>query len=171
MPKLQELARFPGYYVDEDGNFYSQHFKRWGLLRSHAPRLLKTVLFTTGYKMARVTDGISEKRLSVAALVLESFVGPKPTDKHEVRHLDGNRQNNALSNLRWGTSKENYADKRRHGTDQIGSRNGQSKLTETDVLQVRTMLSTVTQRAVAKWFGVSQRAINFVSVGQHWKHI
>lgn len=34
----------------------------------------------------------------------------------EVRHKDGNRRNNIPGNLCWGTSSENRADSRKHGT-------------------------------------------------------
>lgn len=50
----------------------------------------------------------------VAPLVLEAFVGPRPRGT-ECCHWDGDPTNDALSNLRWGTSKENSADQMRHG--------------------------------------------------------
>ena len=51
----------------------------------------------------------------VHQIVLEAFVGPRP-EKQEVRHLDGNPENNHLSNLRYGTRSENMYDRVRHGT-------------------------------------------------------
>jgi hypothetical protein len=51
----------------------------------------------------------------VHALVLEAFVGPRPP-KHDACHADGSKDNNSLSNLRWGTRKENMQDAVRHGT-------------------------------------------------------
>lgn len=47
-------------------------------------------------------------------MVLRAFVGEPPAG-HECRHLDGDRQNNALDNLAWGTRAENVADTIRHG--------------------------------------------------------
>lgn len=58
------------------------------------------------------------KRLYIHTMVLEAFDGPRPTPKHQARHLDGNNRNNAAENLAWGTKVENEADKLRHGTDQ-----------------------------------------------------
>lgn len=49
-------------------------------------------------------------------LVLETFVGPRPPG-HVSRHLNGQHDDNSLSNLGWGTQQENIADKFRHGTD------------------------------------------------------
>lgn len=52
----------------------------------------------------------------VHTLVLEAFVGPRPSPKHDARHLDGNPKDNRLSNLSWGTRSENIRDAVRHGT-------------------------------------------------------
>jgi hypothetical protein len=47
-------------------------------------------------------------------LVLEAWVGPCP-DGMESRHLDGDKQNNRIGNLRWGTHEENIEDNYRLG--------------------------------------------------------
>ena len=36
---------------------------------------------------------------------------PNPDNKPEVDHIDGNKANNAVSNLRWATTLENYHNK------------------------------------------------------------
>ena len=41
-----------------------------------------------------------EKRM-VAELVLETFVGPKPSRKHRPAHLNGDKQDNRAVNLAW----------------------------------------------------------------------
>ncbi len=51
----------------------------------------------------------------VHRLILEAFVGTCP-DGMEGCHGDGDPTHNWLSNLRWGTDKENQADSKRHGT-------------------------------------------------------
>lgn len=45
----------------------------------------------------------------VHTLVLEAFVGPRPTGG-VARHLDDNGENNAVENLCWGTVSENNYD-------------------------------------------------------------
>lgn len=54
---------------------------------------------------------------TIHELVLAAFIGPRPSDKHVARHLNGNHLDNSLSNLAWGTQTENMADKFVHGTD------------------------------------------------------
>jgi hypothetical protein len=57
----------------------------------------------------------------VAALVLEAFVGPRPSARHHAAHApDRARTNNRLENLSWKLPEENEADKREHGTEPKG---------------------------------------------------
>ena len=71
----------------------------------------------------------------VHVAVLEAWVGPRPPGC-EVRHLDGNRQNNCLANLCWGTHTENQNDRRRHLTS-AGEKNHRHKMTTELVLRLR----------------------------------
>lgn len=52
---------------------------------------------------------------SVHQLVLEAFVGPYPSKTHEVCHNNGDKTDNRLENLRYGTRSENTLDMVRHG--------------------------------------------------------
>lgn len=60
----------------------------------------------------RVRVGTTLKRVHIMAL--EAWHGLRPSKKHRARHLDGDPQNCAASNLRWGTHRENVADWRYH---------------------------------------------------------
>lgn len=78
---------------------------------------------------------------TVHKLVLQAFVGPRPPGM-ECRHMDGNPTNNALSNLRWGTRKENMRDQLRHGTQYLAKRthcdNGHEFTPENTIIRTDT---------------------------------
>ena len=46
----------------------------------------------------------------IHAIVATAFLGPKPTKEHVVDHIDTNRRNNRVENLRWVTRLENILD-------------------------------------------------------------
>lgn len=75
----------------------------------------------------------------VHRLVLESFIGPCP-EGMETRHLNGKHDDNRLSNLCWGTQKDNYKDKILHGTHQRGEKNPRTKLINKQVLEIRKLV-------------------------------
>lgn len=54
-------------------------------------------------------------------MVLNAFVGPPPPG-FEGCHKDGDRANNALSNLYWGTRSDNQRDRVRHGRHHLRQR-------------------------------------------------
>lgn len=112
-----------------------------GLLKCwvHSPRAEVT------YRRMRVSLRIKKKTrtYSVHTLVLETFVGPRPTNC-EACHNDGDGLNNALGNLRWDTHAANMGDCILHGTKSppprhCGEANPQATLTDEQVREIRTV--------------------------------
>jgi hypothetical protein len=99
--------------------------------------------------------GPNYKDFGVHHLVAETFIGPRPSEKHEVRHLNGISWDNTSNNLAWGLSLENSADAIRHGS--TSKRSGsQNKLTEEAVQIIRaTPRYEKNNRQLASELGVS----------------
>jgi hypothetical protein len=113
----------------------------------------------------------SKKLCSVHALVLRAFRGACP-EGMEARHLDGDRSNNCQSNLRWGTKKENGADRRKHGTAPRGERSHNAKLTDADVRAIRKDLKRgVSRLSIAAARGVSKSLIHQIAANTIWTHV
>lgn len=127
----------------------------------------------TGYYLTVVLckSGVEETRL-VHQLVLLGHVGPCP-EGMECRHYDGKCTNNGLTNLRWGTRKENAADRERHGTHLRGQKSPVATLTDQDVSKIRSLWKsrTVSVTRIARMFKTGISTIMNVVSRRTWKHL
>jgi len=127
-----------------------------------------------GYKYYKLVD-FRKKKITIGAHVLVCLVwhGPKPSPKHQVAHWDGKPQNIYYTNLRWATSKENHADRKRHQTDAVGSRNGRAVVSEIIVKRIRAQFKgrhgDITR--LARQYGLSHSAMGSICHKEHWKHV
>ena len=96
-----------------------------GFDRVYKSQYIKQVINRAGYKRVKLYRPGESQHLKVHQLVLQAFVGPMP-EGQMCRHLNGDRTDNRLENLAWGTAEENGADKAEHGTGK-GERHGSSK--------------------------------------------
>lgn len=146
---VQPHPEFTYYATSSDGRVFARPAaSRKGLPRSGpAPRSEHWVEIaqfvvqpkhTPPYRKCRVTQGGKTKIVSVHRFMLECWAGVKPRTL-VVRHLDGDSLNNVLSNLQYGTVKQNVDDAFAHnGNYAEGTRNGRARLTEQDVLAIRS---------------------------------
>lgn len=102
---------------------------------------------------------------SVHALVLRTFVGPRPA-KCEDRHLNGIPDDNRLVNLEWASRSRNTQDKKWHR----GARN--YKLSPRDVRLIRKALADgKTERLVASRFGISRSAAHAIKAEKYHRDV
>ena len=75
-----------------------------------------TLFITNTYPSVKLSKAGLTKTVYVHELVLLAFEGDRPasSERSEIRHLDGDKLNNKLSNLKYGTTKENVADRKLH---------------------------------------------------------
>ncbi len=126
----------------------------------------------TGHRDIRlITNDGQRPTFSVHRLVLEAFSSSSDTS-FICRHVDGNASNNHISNLRWGTHKENQRDKVFHGRSNRGEKCPQSKLTSDQVLEIRRRLANgEIGNRLAKEYGVEQPTICNIRRRVTWKNI
>ena len=104
-----------GYTITEDGKVFSETHN-W---RGYGRREMKQRPDSDGYPSVRLTvDGI-RKRFAVHRLMCLTFI-PRPMWATEIRHLDGNPENNHIDNLAWGNQKLNAKDRELHGRTSRG---------------------------------------------------
>jgi hypothetical protein len=87
----------PGY----EGRYEVSSLGRVRSLTRKNPIIMKPGNNGNGYQTVNMTDdeGGLKKRY-IHRLVALTFLGPEPEDK-EVNHIDGDKENNAVSNLQW----------------------------------------------------------------------
>jgi hypothetical protein len=86
-----------------------------------------------------------------------------------VLHRCGNRKCCNPDHLYDGTWEDNRRDSERHGTAPVGSRHGGSKLTESDVMEIRAALRRgELQKDVAARYGISRAYVSQINTGTTW---
>ena len=88
-----DIKGFENYQITDDGRVWSKKRNKW----------LKTPNSDSGYPQVNLGRG---KHFKVHRLVAEAFID-NPENKPCIDHINGNREDNRVENLRWCTQKEN----------------------------------------------------------------
>lgn len=113
-----------------------------GLIKSfYNGKLMKLSKNANGYNIINVTDLNNVRRSElIHRMVMQTFSNYVPFELgYEVNHMDGNKNNNNLSNLEWVTRAENL----QHARDNklfkslIGEQNGNCKFTDAQMFEMR----------------------------------
>ena len=94
---VEKIRGFSDYTISSDGIVTSHKFGKTTVLSPST---------TTGYEKVTLSNGKIKKNQQVHRLVAQAFLD-KPKGKNIVNHIDGNKLNNALSNLEWTNHKGN----------------------------------------------------------------
>lgn len=169
--EFRPVEGYPGYRVSGDGRVESCWARRGRIcILSEAWHPLKPIC-RLGYLTVNLSRAGKKSAHRIHRLVLGSFIGPCPEGLVGC-HNDGNRSNNALSNLRWDSQKANADDALRHGTRAMGSRCRASKLGEEDVLEIRRLRAEgVPMGELAVRFGVTYENVLAIVSRRSWKHL
>ena len=135
-------------------------------------KILKLDIGKSNYYRTCLSENKKNKRFLVHRLVAMSFIS-NPENKPMVNHINSIRTDNRVENLEWCTHSENMI----HGFNKgfcnppKGVINGQSKLTEKEVLEIRRLKNTMSQKQISINFKVSLSTISEILLMKSWKHI
>ena len=155
-----------GYSVRKERT-YKPYYNRGKQRNDSAERKKK---YGQGYACVTIRD----KTYSCHRLVALAWL-PNPESKPQVNHKNGIRDDNRASNLEWVTNLENrqHADKYLHRDMPRGSRSGMAKLNESDVAEIKQLISSQQfyGKDIAKMYGVSPSNITSIKTGGTWTHV
>lgn len=113
------------YEISSQGNIKALkrvHTYPAGFKKSSPARTKGQVTNKDGHKRVQLWKDGQGKNHFVHSLLLESFVGLRPSKSHVTRHLNGIPDDNRLENLAWGTVSENSLDDIKHGVHSSASK-------------------------------------------------
>jgi HNH endonuclease len=160
---IKDVIGFEGLYKISDEGF---------VLSAKTGKRKATCKGNKGYNhISLVKDG-RQHGTTIHRLVLLHFK-PNPLGLPQTRHLDGDKDNNHIDNLEWGSQSDNEIDKRQHGTSQEGAGNGGAKLTESQVLEIRSAWAAggAYQRVIGLRYGISQTTVWSIVRRHTWRHL
>lgn len=172
------IKGFSRYEASNLGKIRSINYKRSGKVRELKPT------FFTGYgKTVLLNDDGKYKSILVHRVIMLAFVGESNL---EINHINGDGTDNRLCNLEYVSHSENLLHAYRLGLQKPakGEKNGSSKLTERQVLEIRDYVAKAKasgkrywgRKELAEKYGVSELYIKELVIQRQtrkrpWSHI
>jgi hypothetical protein len=177
MEKWAAVVGFDGAYeVSSFGKVRSlprsvDAVSRWGTVRQmrFTGKELNAVPGNHGYPKVSLRSLGKTTYALVHVLVATAFIGPKPSQKHQINHKNGDKIDNRVENLEWVTPQENVIHRCRVLKLGSGERQHCAKLTAEKVRAIRARYAAgETQDAIAADFGVARPNISFIVRRKTW---
>ena len=174
--EYRTLAAFPGYRFGDDGSVWTRRpIGRPREGASYPWRRLCGSPSHNGYLQIGLVDANGRNRnCRVNRLILTAFSGPPPSRRHVAMHdPDHTRTNNRSDNLRWGTTLENNGQTKATGRSAFGERNGNRKLTESQVIEIHRLVNQriMSRREIATMFHIDLCTVKFIRSGRLWGYL
>ena len=159
---------FEDYEVSTDGRVRSH--------KGNNPAILKPRVTHDGYIWYSLCKNGKGYTKRANRLVAEAFI-PNPDKKNTVNHIDGDKQNNNVSNLEWATRSEQMSHAYKLGLKKPvrGWLQGKHRLSRQAVNEIRRIYKAHSKefgmRALARKYGVSESCIDRCVRGQSYINV
>ncbi len=129
-----------------------------------------------GYRSLNIRKKGKTLNRYIHKLVAEYFLEPGRPDQTYVVHLDHDKLNNRVQNLRWATQEEMIEHNRTNPNvlnRLLPKRTSNYKLTESKVMIIKKLLRNDKNRLkmIARQFGITHTQLNRIRSGENWKHV
>jgi hypothetical protein len=138
-------------------------------------KLLTQFIDGRGYFHIKLYDGSGKPKSTTVHRVVAITFLDNPNNLLEINHIDHNKHNNCLDNLEWVSRGENIKHSYVHRDPKTykGSGNKNSKLTEQEVIDIRSeyKTGTVTYKKLAIKYNVGITLIGYIINNKIWRHV
>ena len=117
--------------------------------RTRTGRILKTRKDRSGYERVNLNCNGEPEIVRIHRLVAIAFLD-NPDDKPNIDHIDHNKANNRMSNLRWCNQQENLRNMSRHS-------DGTSKYKGVGRTQSGNWYASITHHGIRKYLGTFRK--------------
>ena len=155
------VVGYEGHYEVSDRG---QLRRIWQCRGTRAGRISGGTVNKGGYVIVTLSRDNHKEMSMLHRIVAQAFIGPRPDDRHEINHKDGNKRNNAVTNLEWVTRSQN--NQHAYDTGLRGPRNKGRRLTREQAIIIRT--STLSTLELAQQFGITRNLVTRVQTGVAW---
>jgi len=140
---------------------------------------LRATVETTSDECIRWPYGVSDKDYGLVTIngkqrsashwICTMAHGEPVAPRVHAAHSCGHPRCVNPNHIRWATHQENMSDRRIHGTENIGERNGKTRLTEDDVRAIRAAPPIL--KPLMEKYGMSRDGITKIRGGNRWGHV
>ena len=156
----KDIKGYEGVYqISSEGRVKSLKRKvscKNGSFRELQEKIVQPLFTKNGYLNLIASKKQFRETLVVHHLVAKHFIGERPEGMY-VDHIDRDRTNNRVENLRYVTAQESVINRK------ITKLNGDM------VKQIKEMMGHKPQSEIAKLFGISQAMVSSINTGRRWK--
>ena len=159
--------------IDEFKGLYQvSNFGRVKSIKRKNEIIMKQPTTIDGYKTINLRINNKTYSYKIHRLVALAFI-PNPLNLPEINHCDCDKTNCNDWNLEWCTHANNmkHAANNKLVKSLFGENHKLAKLTNIDVIKIRELKSTMTQKEIGKLFGIKQPTIGKILQGKLWTHI